>query len=101
MKFWRACILIIYHKKSKMASINFGSYKVEIVINNIDGVFNSLFGLSIPRRYWVLLTVEDNNGEKETFPRIDENMSVKTFDTYDEAIDDIAFLLKKRFGHKS
>jgi hypothetical protein len=47
----------------------------------------------------VLITVE-NNGEKETFPRIDDNMSVKTFDTYDEAIDDIAFLLKKRFVSK-
>jgi hypothetical protein len=82
-----------------MASINFGSYKVEIVIHNIDGAFNSVFGLAIPRRYWVLITVE-NNGEKETFPRINENMSVKTFDTYDEAIDDIAFLLKKRFISK-
>jgi hypothetical protein len=82
-----------------MAWINFGSYKVEIVIHNVDGVFNSLFGLSIPRRYWVLITIE-NNGKKETFPRIDEHMSVKTFDTYDEAIDDIAFLLKKRFISK-
>jgi hypothetical protein len=68
------------------------------VIHNIDGVFSSVLGLAIPKRYWVLLTVENMEGEKETFPRIDEDSRIKTFDTYDEAIDDIASLLKKRFG---
>ncbi len=80
-----------------MASINFGSFKVEIVIHNIDGAFNRLFGISIPQRYWVLLSIENETGEKETFPRIDDNLKVKTFDTYEDAIDDIAFLLKRKF----
>ena len=80
-----------------MASINFGSYKVEIVIHNIDGIFSTVFGISIPKRFWVLLTVENLEGEKETFPLIDDGLRIKTFDTYELAIDDIASLLKKQF----
>jgi hypothetical protein len=80
-----------------MASINFGSYKVDIVIHNIDGIFSNIFGISIPKRFWVLLTVENLEGEKETFPLIDDGFRIKTFDTYEMAIDDIASLLKKQF----
>jgi hypothetical protein len=83
--------------RQNMASINFGSYKVDIVIHNIDGIFSNIFGISIPKRFWVLLTVENLEGEKETFPLIDDGFRIKTFDTYEMAIDDIASLLKKQF----
>lgn len=80
-----------------MASINFDNFKIDIVVQNIDGIFSRVFGVSFPKGFWVLLTVENNKGEKETFPRIDDEDKIKTYKSYDEAIDDIAELLKIHF----
>jgi len=80
-----------------MASINFENFKVDIVVQNIDGIFSSIFDISFPKGYWVLLTIENEKGEKETFPRIDGQSRIKTYTSYDEAIDDIALLLKSHF----
>jgi hypothetical protein len=80
-----------------MASISFKNFKIDIEVRNIDGVFHEVFGVPFPKGYWVLLTIQNSNGDKETFPRIDDDFKVKTFSTYDEAIDDIANFLKSQF----
>jgi hypothetical protein len=80
-----------------MASITFKNYKIDIEVHNIDGVFYNLFNVSFPKGFWVLMTIHNGKGEKETFPRIDENYKIKTFPTYEDAIDDVASLLKSHF----
>lgn len=80
-----------------MASIQFHKFKIDIEVQNIDGAFQELFGMPFSKGFWVLLTIQDQAGERETFPRVDESYRVKTFNTYEEAIDDIANLLKNRF----
>jgi hypothetical protein len=80
-----------------MASITLKNFKIDIEVQNIDGIFESVFDLPFPKAYWVLLTISNRAGEKETFPRVDENYKVKTYSSYEEAIDDVAVLLKKHF----
>ena len=80
-----------------MASISFRNFKIDIEVRNIDGVFEKVFGTSFPKGFWVLLTIQNNGGENETYPRVDEGGRVKTYGTYEEAIDDIALFLKKHF----
>ena len=80
-----------------MASITLHNFKVDIEVRNIDGVFQQIFKIPFPKGFWVLLTVENTTGEKETFPRVDENYKVKIYLSYEEAIDDIASFLKGQF----
>ena len=96
---WRnaKCGGIIFFRILDMSSISFKNFKIDIEVRNIDGVFQQVFGLPFPKGFWVLLTIQSESGEKETFPRVDENYKVKTFFTYEEAIDDIAQFLKSHF----
>ena len=80
-----------------MASIIFKNFKIDIEIRNIDGVFNQVFGVAYPTGFWVLLSIQNESGEKETFPRVDDEYKVKSYPTYEEAIDDIAMFLKGHF----
>lgn len=80
-----------------MASIQFKNFKIDIEVQNIDGAFNEIFDMAFPKGYWVLLTIENGSGEKESFPRTDSNRTIKTYTTYEEAIDDVANLLKEYF----
>jgi hypothetical protein len=80
-----------------MASITFQDFKVDIEVRNIDGIFQHIFDLSFPKGFWVLLTVQTNSGEKETFPRVDSDYRIITYQTYEEAIEDIASFLKHQF----
>ena len=80
-----------------MASIQFDKFTIDIVVNNIDGIFSRVFNIPFSKGFWVLLTIRDTNGEKESFPRTDENYRIKTYDSYDHAIDDLASLLKMQF----
>jgi hypothetical protein len=84
-------------KSFEMASIDFRNFKIDIEVRNIDGVFQQVLGMPFPQGFWVLLTIQNTTGEKETFPRVDEDYRVKTFDTYEQAIDDIAIFLKQHF----
>jgi hypothetical protein len=80
-----------------MASIQFDEFNIDIVVNNIDGIFSRVFNIPFSKGYWVMLTIRNAEGEKESFPRTDENYRVKTYDSYDQAIDDVAELLKMQF----
>lgn len=80
-----------------MASIQFDNFTIDIVVNNIDGIFSRVFNIPFSKGYWVMLTIRDASGEKESFPRTDENYKVITYDSYEEAIDDVATLLKLQF----
>jgi hypothetical protein len=81
-----------------MASIAFDGFKIDIEVRNIDGIFHGVFEMPFPKGYWVLLTIESKSGEKETFPRIDNDFKVKMYPTYEEAIEDISNFLKKSFA---
>jgi hypothetical protein len=85
-------------KKKNMASIDFRDFKIDIEVRNIDGVFQQVLGMPFPTGFWVLLTIQNATGDKETFPRVDENYRVRTYDTYEQAIDDIATFLKQHFN---
>jgi hypothetical protein len=54
--------------------------------------------MPFPKGYWVMLTIQNGAGEKEKFPRVDDDYRVKTYQTYEEAIDDIAIFLKTQFS---
>jgi hydrogenase maturation factor HypE len=80
-----------------MASIQFDEFTIDIVVNNIDGIFSRVFNIPFSKGYWVMLTIRNAEGEKESFPRTDENYRVRTYDSYEQAIDDVAALLKMQF----
>jgi hypothetical protein len=80
-----------------MASIQFNSFKIDIEVQNIDGIFSKIIGVPFSKGFWVLLRIETSSGEKESFPLTDERYAVKTYDTYEDAIDDVAKLLKAQF----
>lgn len=82
-----------------MASIQFNEFKIDIEVQNIDGIFNRIFDLIFSKGYWVLLTIHNGNGEKESFPLTDEHFKVKTYNSYEEAIEDVSSLLKKQFSN--
>jgi hypothetical protein len=84
--------------KVMASSITFQDFKVDIEVRNIDGIFQNIFDLSFPKGFWVLLTIQSNSGNKETFPRVDSDYRVITYQTYEEAIDDIASFLKSHFN---
>jgi len=80
-----------------MASIEFKDFKIDIEVQNIDGIFSRIFDhLPISKGYWVLLTIS-RQAERERFPMMDDFYRVKTYKSYDEAIDDVSNLLKKQF----
>lgn len=80
-----------------MASISFRNFKIDVEIRNIDGVFQSMFEKPFPKGFWILMTIKNDSGDNETYPRVDDEGKVKTFSTYDEALDDISILLKQHF----
>jgi hypothetical protein len=80
-----------------MASISFKNFKIDIEVRNIDGVFQAVFGIPFPKGFWVLMTIQNTAGENETYPRVDDDGRIKTYSTYEEAIDDIANFLKAYF----
>lgn len=80
-----------------MASIEFNEFTIDIVVNSIDGMFSRVFNVPFSKGYWVMLTIRNAKGEKESFPRTDENFRVKTYDSYERAIEDVSDLLKALF----
>lgn len=81
-----------------MASIAFKGFTIDIEVLNIDGVFQQVFNMPFPKGYWVMLTIQNSSGEKEKFPRVGDDYKVKTYQTYEEAIDDIAGFLKSQLS---
>lgn len=80
-----------------MASIEFKDFKIDIEVQNIDGIFTRIFdNIPISKGFWVLLTIS-RRAEREKFPMMDEHYRVKTYRSYDEAIVDVSNLLKKQF----
>lgn len=80
-----------------MASIKFDNFLIDITVYNIDGFLQEVLSIPIPNGFWVFLTVQDENGKKEYFPSVDDDSKIKIYGSYDEAIDDVAQLLKKHF----
>lgn len=80
-----------------MASISFKNFKIDIEIRNIDGVFQNVFKTPYPKGFWILMTIHNDSGENETYPRVDDQGRVKTFSTYEEAIDEASAFLKEQF----
>ena len=80
-----------------MASIEFNEFKIDIEVQNIDGIFSRIFDhIPISKGYWVLLTIS-RQAERERFPMMDEHYRVKTYRSYEEAIEDVSRLLKNQF----
>ena len=78
-----------------MASVKMGDFIVDIVIHNIDGMFHKILDIPFDKGFWIFLTVQNSNGQKESFPAIDHNFKVKIYSSYADAIDDVSSLLKK------
>jgi hypothetical protein len=78
-----------------MASIKIDNYIIDIVIHSIDGMFDKILEIPFQKGFWVYLTVQNEAGSKESFPSIDKDCKVKIYNTYADAINDIAFILKK------
>lgn len=89
--------LTYMQKEAKMASIKFDNFLVDIAVYNIDGFLQKLLQVPISSGFWVFLTVETASGKKEFFPSVDEHSRIKIYQSYSDAIDDIALLLKKYF----
>ncbi len=81
-----------------MASIEFNDFRIDIEVQNIDGIFSRIFDkIPVSKGYWVILTISNGHVDKERFPMMDEHYRVKTYRSYDEAIEDVSNLLKKHF----
>lgn len=81
-----------------MASIQIKDYTIDINVFDIDGLLHTILNLPFQQGYWVFLTIQNQNKKKESFPFIDENLKVKIYKSYSEAIDDIAKVLKQYFS---
>lgn len=80
-----------------MASIRFDNFLIDIAVYNIDGFLQKVLRFPVKNGFWVFLTVESTDGKKECFPSVDEQSRIKIYESYAEAIDDVAVLLKKYF----
>ena len=80
-----------------MASIKFDNFLVDVAVYNIDGFLQDVLSIPIKNGFWVFLTVQHEHGKKEYFPSVDDQSKIKIYGSYDEAIDDVAQLLKKHF----
>jgi hypothetical protein len=80
-----------------MGSIEFENFKIDIEVHNIDGIFSHVFDITFSKGFWVLLTIYNSHGEKESFPHTDNEYRLKIYESYEEAIDDVANLLKGSF----
>lgn len=80
-----------------MAAIKFDKFLIDIAVYNIDGFLQQVLSIPIRNGFWVFLTVQDENGKKEYFPSVDDDSKIKIYGSYEEAIDDVAQLLKKYF----
>jgi hypothetical protein len=80
-----------------MASIKFDNFLVDIAVYNIDGFLQEVLSIPIKNGFWVFLTVQNEQGKKEYFPSVDDESKIKIYASYDEAIDDVAQILKKYF----
>jgi hypothetical protein len=80
-----------------MASIKFDNFLVDIAVYNIDGFLQEVLSIPIKNGFWVFLTVQNEQGKKEYFPSVDDESKIKIYGSYDEAIDDVAQILKKYF----
>jgi hypothetical protein len=80
-----------------MASIKFDNFLVDIAVYNIDGFLQEVFSIPTKNGFWVFLTVQNDQGKKEYFPSVDDESKIKIYGSYDEAIEDVAHILKKHF----
>lgn len=80
-----------------MASIKFDNFLVDIAVYNIDGFLQEVLSIPIKNGFWVFLTVQNEQGKKEYFPSVDDESKIKIYGSYDEAIEDVAQILKKYF----
>jgi flagellum-specific peptidoglycan hydrolase FlgJ len=81
-----------------MASIKVANFQVNVVIHNIDGVFQNLFNLHLQKGFWIMLTLETEDGQKESLPFVDEDLKIRIYESYAEALDDVASVLKDRMN---
>lgn len=80
-----------------MASIKFDNFLVDIAVYNIDGFLQEVLSIPIKNGFWVFLTVQNEQGKKEYFPSVDDESKIKIYGSYDEAIEDVAQILRKYF----
>ena len=80
-----------------MAAIKFDNFLIDVSVYNIDGFLQKILRFPVRNGFWVFLTVESTDGKKEFFPSVDEHSRIKVYQSYAEAIDDVAALLKKYF----
>ena len=80
-----------------MASIKFDKFLIDIAVYNIDGFLQKVLSLPVKSGFWVFLTIENEEGRKEFFPSVDDESRIKIYQSYAEAIDDVASLLKQHF----
>jgi hypothetical protein len=81
-----------------MAPIKLGNLSVEIAVNNIDGFIHDVVDLPVARGFWVTFSVRNDQGKTESFPLVDQNLKIKIFSTYQEALYDAAQKLKGKPG---
>ena len=77
-----------------MAPIKLGNLSVEIAVNNINGFIHELVDLPSHHGFWVSFVVKDDKGKSESFPLVDDNLKVKVFPSYPEALYEAAQKLK-------
>lgn len=78
-----------------MTSIIIENLKVDIAVFSIEGVLQRTLNLPLKKGFWVYLTVENERGDKESFPLIDKDFKIKIFNEYSDAIQEMAERLNK------
>jgi hypothetical protein len=78
-----------------MTSIVIDNFTVDIAIHSIDGILQKTLHLPFRKGFWVLLTVVNETGEKESFPLVDDDFKIKIFGDYSEALQEMAERLNK------
>lgn len=78
-----------------MTSIVINNFTVDIAIHSIDGILQKTLELPFRKGFWVLLTVVNETGEKESFPLVDDDLKIKIFSDYSEALQEMAERLNK------
>lgn len=78
-----------------MAAFRFDNHVIDIILHHVDRELQYLFELPFPSGYWVSIKLTNLHGKEEIFPWLDRYHRIRIFDSYGEAVEEVAHMLRR------